>query len=653
MEDITDYLKLNAEKCPNKKVFVYLEDGETETASLTFAELYRAVKVLSSTIGSGRSGEHALLLYENVMEFITAFTACQYSGLTAVPMFFPKGKRHFERLELVLRDSGSQLVLCEKDQYGKITEGFSRIGMESVTILATAIADLQQPVQDVSVPKEMGNHLSFIQYTSGSTGTPKGVLVSHRNLLHNQQLIGETFGCNDSSVILSWLPFYHDMGLVGNLLHAIYTGCTCILMSPYAFMQSPVRWFRAIARYKVTHSGGPNFAYDLCTEKIKEEEAAGLDLSSWQIAYNGSEPVSKATINRFINKFADSGFKASAMFPCYGLAEATLLVSGGHFYENANTTSVSGGQVVNGMEAAILNPETGKHAADGEEGEICLYGESVTEGYWGKDNKELFATHNSKHYLKTGDLGLLRDGELFITGRIKEMIIINGQNHFPYDIERTVFKTFNQIEPNGVVVFSAPDPADGIVVVAELKREFVLDKDLEGIIRNVFLELVSSHVLTPFDVVLVKPRYLPRTSSGKLQRLKCREQYSSGQLEMLSSRRLSTQPDKTPNPADQVLFEKIRGGSHPELIHQYLTELISSKVGFRLPDTGKQTDIELTEIGIDSIKAMEIINSINKDLEINLVASAVFQENRYAALVEQIENLLWLKSTKSGEEIVI
>ncbi len=650
METITDYLQLHAEKCPGKKVYVYLENGETESASLTFAELHRTVSLLSSTIGK-YTGSRAVLLYENPIAFIAAFMACQYAGVTAVPMFFPKGKRHFERLELVLKDSGSRVVLCEQEQYEKIAEGFGQAGFASMPIVPAGFITGTEEVSPEQAYKV--NALSFIQYTSGSTGDPKGVMVSHENLLHNQSLIGGTFQCDKDSVILSWLPFYHDMGLVGNLLHAVFTGCTAVLMSPYAFMQSPVRWFKAIDTYKVTHSGGPNFAYDLCVDKIKKEELETIDLSSWKVAYNGSEPVSNTTIQRFTDTFSVCGFSASAMFPCYGLAEATLLVSGSPHSDSAAPIACSGA-IAAGMEVLLFDQATQKPCPEEQEGEICLHGKSITAGYWGKDNQGLFIRHDDKDYLKTGDLGILRSGMLYITGRIREMIIINGQNHFPYDIERTVFKTFSQIEPNGVIVFAAPQPVDGIVIAAELKREFVNDESMNNVLRNVFLEVVSSHTLSPFDVVFVKPRYLPRTSSGKLQRLKCREDYMTGQMDICFSLRTAIQSgESSKGIIDPAFFEKIKTGLHPELVHQYLAGLIADKVGFRLPDMAKQPDIELTEIGVDSIKAMEIINAVNKDLSINLVAAAVFQENRYASLVEHIENSLWLKSNKTGEEIVI
>jgi acyl-CoA synthetase (AMP-forming)/AMP-acid ligase II/acyl carrier protein len=650
MEVITNYLRHYAEKNPARKVYVYLEDGENESASLTFDELLRAVETLSSDLTNRtQAGDKALLLYDTVMPFIIAFLACQHAGVTAVPMFFPKGKRHFERLELVLRDAACKLVLCETEHQMKVVEGFSRIGFTDMPVLGTS-ANVP-PLPSASATIGRLNDLSFIQYTSGSTGDPKGVMVTHKNLLHNQSLIRNVFGCNEDTVILSWLPFYHDMGLVGNLLHAVYSGCTAILLSPYSFMQNPALWFKAISRYKVTHSGGPNFAYDLCADKIKPEEYH-FDLSSWKIAYNGSEPVSKTTIEKFITKFAGCGFAAEAMFPCYGLAEATLLVSGSPYRPSENAT-VHSGHVAEGIEVSIINPDNQLPCAPGEPGEICLYGDSITEGYWGKDNKSFFIEHNGRAYLKTGDIGMLDNGQLTITGRIKEMIILNGQNHFPYDIERVVFKGVEAVEPNGVIVFDVTAPESGIVIVAEVKREWVQRTDLDLVLQQIALEVVNTQALTPIDVVLVKPRQLPRTSSGKLQRLKCKTQYIEKQIDVLISLR-QQQGETLQRPyANPVFLEQVRNGAYTDGVHHYLRALIASKIGFTVPDKANLQEIELTEMGIDSIKAMEIINAVNKDLSINLVASNVFQENRYTTLVERIENLLWLKSQTSGEEIVI
>ncbi|MBL7729148.1 MAG: AMP-binding protein, partial [Dinghuibacter sp.] len=622
MKLITNYLEQLAESYPYKQAFVFTDNGEDERAGVTFAQLHQAVQSLSGGLSAQHGGHTAaLLLYENALEFITAFLACQHAGITAVPMFFPKSRRHFERLELVIRDSGCRLVLCEEAFAPVIAKGCAQMeGMQPEYFPTSVAGAIQQYTAPVAAAGN--NPVSFIQYTSGSTGLPKGVVVTHENLLHNQMLIKNTFGCNAGSVIMSWLPFYHDMGLVGNLLHTVYNGCTCVLMSPYVFIQNPITWLKAITRWKVTHTGGPNFAYDLCADRVAGMSPEGINLSSWQVAYNGSEPVSRKTMNRFIQQVQHYGFNPAAMFPCYGLAEATLLVSGGNFNTNDNEPLTCCGTVAEGLHVLIADAATGAVCADGESGEICVAGESVTPGYWNKNNEALFLEWNGQRYLKTGDTGYLRNNQLYISGRIKEMIIIMGENHFPYDIERTVFEQVPQVEPNGVIAFSDTRGAEKLVLVAELKREFVLQNDFTGIIETIERAVVAGHLVAPYDIALVKPRQLPRTSSGKLQRVKCRDMYITAQLETLATKQQNTVSAKTGSAATEALAKQIMADPQTVLLHQYLQGLISAKTGLQVTSTENP---ELTEMGIDSIKAMELINAINKDLEINLDANAVFQ----------------------------
>jgi acyl-CoA synthetase (AMP-forming)/AMP-acid ligase II/acyl carrier protein len=648
---ITNYLERQAELYPLKKAFVFTEDGENESASVTFVQLLQAVRVLSASLTGRNNGAPALLIYENALEFATAFFACQHAGITAVPMFFPKSKRHFERLELVIRDSGSQLVLCEKDRLANITKGFEQVVGEGLHFIPTSVAE-SATSSIATFEANTDNPLSFIQYTSGSTGLPKGVVVTHENLLHNQLLIKDTFGCNEHSVIMSWLPFYHDMGLVGNLVHAIYNGCTCVLMSPYTFMQNPVKWFTAISTWKVTHTGGPNFAYDLCTERITLEQTENINLSSWEIAYNGSEPVNQHTLEQFGKKFSTLGFNENALFPCYGLAEATLLVSGGR-YTGKQYPVTCCGSIPGGIELVIIDTTTGKSCPENIPGEICVHSKSVTPGYWKKDNNDLFITYEGKKYLKTGDTGYLHNAQLFVTGRIKEMIIVHGENHFPYDIERSVFEKVQQIEPNGVIAFSDNRGEERLVIVAEIKREHLREESQKPLVDKIELAVISENQVTPYDIVLVKSRQLPRTSSGKLQRVKCRDLYLGGKLEPVWSKLYAPATGQNQSSITQRLAEEIKTGEHPALVHLYLEMLITAKTGINAGQISKIETVELTEIGIDSIKAMEIINVINKDLEINLDASSVFQKNTYNWLVENIENLLWLKSKKTGEEVII
>jgi acyl-CoA synthetase (AMP-forming)/AMP-acid ligase II len=395
--------------------------------------------------------------------------------------------------------------------------------------------------------------LAFLQYTSGSTGEPRGVKLSHQNLIHNSRLIQESFGVTADSRIVSWLPPYHDMGLIGCVLQPLYTGAVAILMSPLLFLQRPLRWLNAIARYRATHSGGPNFGYELCIARIAPEQRSQLDLRSWQIAFNGAEPIRADTLQRFATGFAPSGFRPEAFSPCYGLAESTLLVSGGrssgpptvktvqsaalekgqiveaHETEGGARKLTGCGQVPPGQKVVIVNPET-LQACPGRIGEIWVAGPSVSQGYWNLPDRssETFNAHLSDTgegpFLRTGDLGFVEGGELFVTGRIKDLVIICGRNLYPQDIELTVAQSHPSLSSGATAAFSiAVEGEEKLVVVQEEGRRRVSSS--EEVTRAIRGAVAEEHGVQVFAVELIKPGRIPKTSSGKVQRHACREWY--------------------------------------------------------------------------------------------------------------------------------
>ncbi len=328
-KSIIDRLIQHTGTFPQKTVFITPGNEETEEIRVTYQELATRVTGLAIQLMDQQlTGTRALLVYQDVMEFIIAFLACQYAGIIAVPVPYVKGTKQFIRLTGIMEDAQAGVVLCAGRSIAFLQKGLhDYLSLHQTGIISTDIES-----SSTLLPFTRGtvyNEIAFIQYTSGSTGRPKGVVVSHRNLLHNQQLIKDTFNGDEHAVIFSWLPFHHDMGLIGNILHTIYVGCTGVLMSPFHFVQKPARWLEAITTYRVTHSGAPNFAYDLCVNKIAQEDLSRFELSSWKVAFNGSEPVRFDTLQRFASFFKPAGFSAHSFFPCYGLAEATLLVSGG------------------------------------------------------------------------------------------------------------------------------------------------------------------------------------------------------------------------------------------------------------------------------------------------------------------------------------
>lgn len=669
--NIIDALIAHVQTRPGHTAFVWLENGQTVAAQWTFDQLLAKVEKLAAFLSTHQlAGKRALLVYSNAMDFTTAFLACQYAGVVAVPVFFAANKRYQAKLIGIMEDAqvGAVLTLTAHKKSMDTTLG-DFWQQHAITVVCTDghdAAELKAAAPKNTAPSD----IAFIQYTSGSTGKPKGVVVTHQNLLHNQQLIQQTFGCNPQSVILSWLPFHHDMGLIGNILHSIYVGCTCVVMSPMDFIQQPLHWLRAIGQYQVTHSGGPNFAFDYCVSKISQQAIAELDLHSWKVAFNGAEPVKAASLQQFAGKFGPAGFDASVFHPCYGLAEATLLVSGRkptgqpprllYIQQDAALGSqvqvsvdsgegsksvVSSGGLPEGMQLQIIAPD-GKACGEGEAGEICIHGDSVTQGYWNKDNSDYFYQLADGRYLRTGDSGFMYNGELFVSGRLKEMLIIRGTNFYPYDIEHQIANAVDAIEPNGVAAFGVETPEEALVLVAELKRTSLQSADTAAIIAAVEAELSGIFGITAYDIVLVTPMGIPRTTSGKLQRFQCRTLYLQHGFSELGSKR-GMQAEGSNWAEDlETFLQRVKEQPTVENLKAYLIELVSIQTRYRISDAHQ----DLLGFGIDSIQGIEIIHRINRDLDIFMPITTIFENPTIAALATAIEQLLWLKNIDANEE---
>ena len=408
-------------------------------------------------------------------------------------------------------------------------------------------------------PEINGNDIAFLQYTSGSTTTPKGVMVSHQNLIHNLNFIQESFGQTSESRTVIWLPPYHDMGLIGGILQPLFTGNPVTLIPHLMFLQRPIRWLEAITRFKATTSGGPNFAYELCLRKIKPEQRELLDLSSWKVAFNGAEPINPKTLEQFSEIFAPCGFRRESFLTCYGLAESTLLVAGGpndrlpvvkafqksalevnriiSDFENTGDAKVlvGCGRNFGGQLIRIVDPETGGLSSPDQIGEIWVSGPSVAKGYWNKpvETETAFRAYcegtDEGPFLRTGDLGFLYEGELFVSGRLKNLIIIDGKNHFAHDIERTVQKAHPSICPVGCAVFSIEiEGTDKVIVIAEVRLKLVESQaEIKKSIRKVVSE---QHEVPIYEIKLIPPGTIPRTTSGKIRHFLCKKDYLSGTL---------------------------------------------------------------------------------------------------------------------------
>ncbi|GAA6619603.1 fatty acyl-AMP ligase [Scytonema sp. NUACC26] len=576
---IVDVLRERALQQKDQRAYTFIQDTDTELANLTYEELDRQARAIAAQLqGIGATGQRALLLYPSGLEFIAAFFGCLYASVVAVPAYPPKRNQKMSRLQAIVADAQPQVILTTEALLTNIKSQFSQNPeLSELQCLATDNIDL---VQADSWQETLlcSDTLAFLQYTSGSTGTPKGVMVSHGNLLHNEHLIQKGFDHDSQSLFVGWLPLFHDMGLIGNVLQPLYLSTPCILMSPEAFLQRPLRWLQAISHYKAHTSGGPNFAYDLCTNKITPEQRATLDLSSWQVAFNGAEPVRTETMERFSTAFASCGFRHEAFYPCYGMAETTLIVSGGNpkalpvlktvqkaaLEENrivlANSakdtltqTMIGCGQPLEDLRVVIVHPETMTSCKPDEVGEIWVSGSSVARGYWNRpeQTEETFRAHlrdtGEGPFLRTGDLGFLHDGELFVTGRLKDIIIIRGQNHYPQDIELTVEKSHPALRAGCGAAFTIETRGqERLVVVQEVERNYLRKLDVNEVVASINQAVATEHNLQVYAMVLVKTGSIPKTSSGKIQRNKCRSEFLSGSLNVLQ--------DWSENPESKTKF---------------------------------------------------------------------------------------------------
>lgn len=669
---ISDCLNTHAVQFPGKPAFIFLEDGEAQESKYTFSQLAHRVHQIATYLQEkGLQGERVILLYADSVDFVFAFLACQYAGAVAVPVHFSKGKKQMERITTIMDDARPACILSTQatQQYLE-SSGLSLLSDRQVGVLATD--DLEnEPAQ--MEPVSNWEEVAFIQYTSGSTSAPKGVVVTAKALISNQEAIQDTFECHSGSHIFSWLPFQHDMGLIGNILHAVYVGCTCVLMSPHHFMQKPARWLQAISKYKITHSGGPNFAYGICVDKIDNVDEAWIDLSSWEVAFCGAEPVHSKTMEQFVEKFGSLGFCPDNFYPCYGLAEATLLVSG---VKNAappkvvhthmgqvegggivlvespgvNTKPVvSCGAVAKGLQVKIVKEGQSQFASEGvHEGEVCISGDSVTDGYWNKDNAELFHEIDGIKYLRTGDLGFIYNEELFIYGRAKELLISRGKNYYPNDIERLVYPCDEAILGTGVAVFSMSPGTEAVVVVVEIKREFIKTVDAYGLIVKVSSIVKGVLGQEPYDVVLVTPLSIPRTTSGKLKRLETQRRYARHGFNPVATKSVLAAAPRLQSKDNKTLIDQVMERGDYGSVKDYLVNIIEQKTGVCYE--GQNDKVELTSLGIDSLRSMEMINIINADLALNLNAAKISQLGTLSDLIRTIENMIWLKKGEPSDQ---
>ncbi|MFP4337533.1 MAG: beta-ketoacyl synthase N-terminal-like domain-containing protein [Halothece sp.] len=587
-QTLVSLLRDRASHSPSQRAFTFLKDGETEALSWTDQDLHHKACQIAIALQDFQ-GERALILHPPGFNYLSALFGCWYAGVIAVPAYPPRNQRNAERIQNIAIDAEVAVVLTTESHLENTREGLSseshseackpRHWLGKVLDVATLYwltpqeTDQNNP-QNWQFRDITPETLALLQYTSGSTGNPKGVMLTHGNLWANSAMIAEGIQSSPDDVAVTWLPPYHDMGLIGSILQPFYIGCPCIWMSPLSFLQQPYRWLKAISDYRGTLSVAPNFAYELCVDKITPEQRKSLDLSSWRIALTGAEPISPHTLDRFTETFAECGFKGESFYPCYGLAEATLLVTGSECQAKPVTkyfsqtelkrdraiattnpedtqTFVSCGKPPQQQEIVIVNPDTLNPVPPCDVGEIWVRGESVAQGYWGKEieTQETFYAslqdQPEKSFLRTGDLGTYQNGELYVTGRRKDLIIIRGENYYPQDIEKTVENAHVALKKGCGAAFSIKPSlprggwGDKLVIVQEVERHY-RRQPLDSAIRSIREAISQTHNLQVSHILLIKPTTIPKTSSGKIQRRACREKFLEGTLAVLKEWHLDT-----------------------------------------------------------------------------------------------------------------
>ncbi|MGC2698348.1 MAG: amino acid adenylation domain-containing protein [Candidatus Angelobacter sp.] len=641
---LVQLLRWRADKSPHHVAYRFLDQDGAEQGSMTCAELDTRARAIAAALHRTdvKPGDRVLLLYPSGLDYVAGFFGCLYAGTIAVPAFSPGPGKNSVRLAGMAKDAEPRMALTVERVAPKLKKYLS--ATYELPYLCTEqykesdVAGWQEPTLD-------GEDVALLQYTSGSTSNPRGVMVTHSNLLYNQGLIQEAFRQTEESCIVSWLPLYHDMGLIGGMIQPLYVGAPCVLMSPETFLQRPARWLRAITKYKATTSGGPNFAYELCVQKIKESERAELDLSTWTNAFNGSERVRAGTLERFANTFAGCEFDRRAFHPCYGLAEATLLVSGGQdavaprvlnlsaedLQRNRATITpdgtgsaiVSCGRSFGDQTIKIVNPESLQCLTDGEIGEICVAGSSVTAGYWNQpeESQKIFCNRfdetDEARFLRTGDLGFMHDRQLYVTGRLKEIMIMRGRNYYPEDIEETIRTSHSELSANAA--FSIDITGEERLVVIQEYEGRRQGMDAESVFSAMGAAAAEQHQIQIYAAALVKLGTIPRTTSGKIQRRKCRALYLEEAINWLAFKQWSDLEAPYVEP-ETPTETKLAG----------IVEQVLGRDGVGAED-------DFFSLGGDSLLGTQFLSRLNNAFQVEITLPMLFKARTVRSLALSIE----------------
>lgn len=665
-----------SEKGDNEVISFLADDGSQE-GSLTFDGLDEAAKKIAAGLKErGLSGRNLMLLYAPGLDYIRAFFGCMYAGCVPVPAYPPMGARDIDRLKRVVQDcnagailSSSMLMPMIEAWVANPSNGINIPCIATDTMAASIDASGFQPFD--ANPEAV----AFLQYTSGSTGHPKGVMVSHENLIANFQQIVWTFAhSSDLDAIapdyktVIWLPPFHDMGLIGGVLTPVFVGTKVTLMSPLSFLKNPYIWLKTISDMGAKVSGGPNFSYQYCVRKVSDEQLQELDLSSWQVAFNGAEPIQVDSLNSFADKFGQCGFDSKAFLPCYGLAEATLFVAGspatrGPKVMHADLDQLSKGQlnldqhetagkgtaplVSSGVlaietDVQIVNPQSHEVCESGEVGEIWVNSPSVAQGYWNKPSfsdsvfRAQLKGDNGKTYMRTGDLGFMWDNELYVTGRIKELIIVAGKNHYPQDIELSLQSSNPTFRKGCGAAFAITEQGkEQLVVMQEVSGAAAGQTDFQQLALAASRVIATRHGITPKALVFIAQGTLPKTSSGKIQRTEAKKIYELGNITPLYSwEAASTQ---VVNKASEKQEEREFTDWQTELYFEMQT-WVSDKLSVEPHHI--DLDVTFSELGVDSIEAIDLVDRLQDRIERTIPATELLRYPTVKALIDHFANEL-------------
>lgn len=657
-------LRRHADEFPDERILSFLDDRLEVADSLTFGRLDdRARSVAAGLLDRGMGGAPVVLSYPPGLDFVSAFCGCLYAGAIAVPAALPQSRRTAERLAAVLKDSAARCVLTSAAHRAEL---YSHAGAAPsvVDVIATDVLPSRPGDGRVALPDP--DQVAFLQYTSGSTRSPRGVMVRHGDLAANLNSLREILAFDDHATGVSWLPVFHDMGLIAGVLLPIWSARPQFLMAPATFVRNPLSWLEAISRYGGTHQGAPNFGYQACVDAARAAGATTFDLRNWRVAWNGAEPVRPDTLHQFRDQFALNGFGSECLSPGYGLAEATLVVSGSDGSKPATELTVDeselhvgqvrpriddgpgvkrlvgSGRPAAGTEVQIVRAD-GRVAEPHTLGEIWVRSDSVAQGYWNNPGETsgtfgACLTTGEGPYLRTGDLGFVDDGELFVIGRLNDVIVIRGVNYYPHDIEYTVERSHPALQPDaGAVIGVERSGRVDLVSVSEIRRDLVDSIVGDDIVDAIRRAVARDHQLALQRVVLLRPRGMPKTSSGKIQRARCRDELGRSGLPVVH--------DWQASPAGQATIDfDLESLSQPGMLERQLADWLRQELS--ISDLTWSTP--LTEVGIDSLKGVELVNVLSAAFDFTFPPTSMLDHPSIASLAGLIRDAKLGAGHRSG-----